>query len=80
MKKEITIRCKCGAHKFLSLWKDDEFLPDAWELTYSRHYLPLWWRIKHALRLVFRPYSLSEAEDFIISDEDMKRIVKKVQE
>jgi len=80
MEKRITIRCQCGDHKFLSLWKNDEFLPDAWELTYSRHYNPLWHRIRYALRLIFRPYSLEQAEDFIISDEDMERIIKKIQE
>jgi len=80
MTKGITIRCQCGDHKFLTLWRDDKFLPNCWELTYSRHYLPLWWRLRYALKLVFRPYSLSDWEDFIISDKNMKKIIKKVQE
>ena len=82
MTKEITIRCNCGDHKFLTLWKDDDFLPDSWELTYSRHYMPFWrnGRLRYALKLIFRPYSLSDWEDFIISDKDMKKIIKKVQE
>jgi len=79
MEKEITIRCKCGDHRFLTLWKDEEFFGDGWELAYSRHYLPLWNRIKYAVKLVFMPYSLEGAEQFLISDKDMKRIIKMVQ-
>jgi len=77
---EIIIQCDCKDHRFLTLWQDKEFLSECWNLTYSQHYVPLWTRIRKAFTLIFCPYRLGGWDDFLISDEEMKQMVKKITE
>lgn len=76
--KNIIIQCACKGHYFLTFWQSNFDGDNDWYVGISTHGLSFWRRLVYAFKIAINHYSLSDWEDFIVTDEDMKKLVLEV--